>query len=751
MSSVVQASSTSPAAEPTHTNRNRPRSATVAVPVTLYSPPKDGEFHVVSVSVSVSDSLSSIAKWAAQIAPGSPPAPSPRSSSFYGSFTSRTPHRRASISANFLNLWESPSSRPHTPAPKPVSPRDLLAQGYTSFVVHLPSLDRARESEPESPSPTSKRVHPPLPLSAHHPRERTKSLSHTRSRSPRPAADEEKPKSLTRLRSFSLKGKKAAMHMLSSKSSSVAVAPPVPALPNHMSYSKSSARPPSRSSSSRAENPSSRSSKTKSTPHTRYGALLAPGGGAGALPLAQEVALSQMLDGGSLDANVRRVTARHARDTGDKHAQRSVRDDVYASGGASRRAGSKRGEESKDRRPVERRESEAGKGGGVSGVYRDPRGGLWWDEDESLELAGLLPTDVHPQASLPPAPSPLGASNAHNIHDSGKEKEKRRGLLPRLMTSSKPPPSGPIPAPPAQAHAGWVPLHSPNALAPAQADDIRRGSATSEDSPDSELDTVYAVRLRDSASFAGGFVPGYSVEKHLRRPARGIEAFEVSPLDVVPASYSGAGVENKRERRERKRPAPLTLPLPLPSPPPAHPTSTSTVSAPRTAHAQRTAPPQLATLGLDHPMHPTRAEREGRHEYFASSFAPAPVSISTSNHSPHSSSSTYTQSQAHHTTQSTKASRRGSITAGFSALGSALSATARSARRASASPTSPAYPCAQQVLGGKGGSSAHLPLSLSTSRTASAHGHGATVPAGTGKSLRSRASRSKLAGLFKRG
>ncbi|THG95435.1 hypothetical protein EW145_g7960 [Phellinidium pouzarii] len=383
-------------------------------------------------------------------------------------------------------------------------------------------------------------------------------------------------------------------------------------------------------------------------------------------------------------------------------------------------------------------------------------GGLWWDEDEEFELASLLSSDAH--TSSAPAPAPLSTSNAHNVipNVNADGKEKKRGLLPRLMTSSKPPPTGPVPPAPTQVE--WVPLHSPSARAHTQADlngegeRERRGSATSDDSRDSELDAAYAVRPRESLSFAGGFVPGYSVEKHLRRPARGIEAFSVSPLDVsgeVEASEQDVGsAEYKRERRLRKRPAPLTLPLPLPNPPASHPTSTSVSSHPSTARTQGITAPQLAPIEFANPMQPTRAEREGRHEYFASSFSPAPSdSLPTSTPG-----SARVQSQSQDLSQNSKASRRGSITSGFSALGSALSATSKSARRASVanfSSTSPS-PFAHahaNVLNGMSESSVHLP----------ANGHesvgaigGSGITSVKWKTLRSRASRSKLASLFKR-
>ncbi|EJD00019.1 uncharacterized protein FOMMEDRAFT_142507 [Fomitiporia mediterranea MF3/22] len=639
----------------------------------------------VSVSVSLSESLASISAWASQIVPGSPPsAPSPRRSSFCN--VSPKTSRRSTISATFLNFWDSPSPQPQTPAPKPVSPADLLAHGYTSIFVHLPSLRRGSDysdSPPDSPTPVRKTENAPLPLPRPQPRPRTKSLTAENKK--------EKPGTATRLRSLSFKAKK-------SKPSEVMPGfnvPPMPALPTY----KSSGRPTS-----------PRSKKPKSTPQSRYGAILGPGNGTGALPLAQEVALAQMLDGGSLDANVKRVTERHARATG-AHSKTSVRDEVYKG-------------DRKDRRPIEKRdalEREGKVGGGVTGIYRDQNGGLWWDEDESLELTGLLPSsDVQTQTHH--GQMPLGNSSVHN-----QEKEKRRGLLPRLMTSAKPPPTTSLPAPPS-----WVPLHSPSAAKPG-----RKGSASdaSTDGEDLDLDPAYAVRPRDSSTlFPAGYSMSAERERHLRRAPRGIEAFGVSPLD----SSSSSSHSGPRERRERKRPAPLTLPLPLPTP---HAPATASTATARTSSRPNTAqaPPPLPTSGVLIGG-PTREEREGRQEFFASTFAPAPYPTSARPaHTAHASP----QPQQNPQTKP-KAARRTSLSLGLSSFGiGAGSKHGRRASVASASPTSPITRIQANAYPGSYANGSQVALSKTYSRPGTAQG--------VEKVLKTKASRSRLAGLFKRG
>lgn len=254
--------------------------------------------HKISVDP---DQLSNIERWAASIAPGTPAVPSPLRSSFH----------------------ETPKSTrwPITPSPKPVSPSDLLALGYSQYIVPLPNLRTKSDSLKKRGSEgftSVPRVRP-----------RTKSF----------AIEEGTQVKPNRLRSFSFRN--PAPHVIASTE----MPPPVPPLPTS---SKRAARKP------------------KSTPQSRYGPILAPGGGAGAFSLEQEAAFAQMMGGGSQSKNVQRVVDRHAQATGLSNVRaRSAKEEVFYG--------------SKDRRPVEKREhGDPRVGGGVSGVYRDEHGLHWW-------------------------------------------------------------------------------------------------------------------------------------------------------------------------------------------------------------------------------------------------------------------------------------------------------------------------------------------------------------------------------------
>ena len=196
------------------------------------------------LSVSFTANVGRVEGWAAGITPGTPAIPSPRRSSFYG-----TPKSAR---------W------PITPSPKPVSPSDLLAQGYSQFIVPLPPLRTTSDFHEKEGSDAFSSV-PRV-------RSRTKSL-----------VAEPKP---NRLRSLSFR--KPVPH------GSTAEMPPLPSPPPHSKHA---------------------SRKAKSTPQTRYGPILAPGGGAGAFSLEQEAAFSQMMGGGSQSKNVQRVVDQHARAT----------------------------------------------------------------------------------------------------------------------------------------------------------------------------------------------------------------------------------------------------------------------------------------------------------------------------------------------------------------------------------------------------------------------------------------------------
>lgn len=581
-----------------------------------------------------SATTSAISAWAAQIVPGSPIPPTPRT-------PSKSPHsplgfgfgaRRSSYSSalrspgSFLNLLDTPSVI-YTPSPKALEHKpaaelglDFLAQGYTTVIVQLPALSPLAPRT--APASDAHKTHLPPPTPESPTRLKAK-------------------KSFTRLRSLSFK---SAKKMLSTK-----------------------ATPTSQSSSSR---PSKVKSHKSSTPHSRYAHLIAPGGGSGALPLSQEIQLSQMLDGGSLDANVRRVVERHARDTGAMPSERSKARDS-----SSR----------KDRRAIESRDPLEQVGGGVSGVYRDGRGGMWWDEDERLELVELLPETL--SASAPPP-------------------KKTLGILPRLKTK------------PAreELRPDWVDPSAPTSPVSPGTDVLRRGSATSSGSRDSDLDPSNTVRPRDSIAVGGGnFVAGYSLGMHRTQAgyAPGVlDAFAVSPLDV---SARDMGNNARPRPRARHRPAPLTLSppeLPLPAVP-VPPTATPSY---RHEKARRTAaaPPPLPAVTV--PL-----ASEGRRDFFASSFAPAPTTTT-----PTSASSSKENSGA------PKSARRGSVTFGLSSGFStfANSVTPKSARRAStASPVSPRT----FVPPPPAGSSVHLPL----------------APREKERSLKHKASRSKLTSLFR--
>lgn len=265
-----------------------------------------------------------------------------------------------------------------------------------------------------------------------------------------------------------------------------------------------------------------------------------------------------------------------------------------------------------------------------------------------MEFAGLLPGDTN---------SPLRNSTVHN-----QDKEKRRRLLPRLSTK------------PSAAHHqqpdNWVSLHSPSSPARTRKghtdDALRKNSAASVSDvsdTDPDLDPAFAIRPRDSSAFsaAPGFIQGYSLapERHLYRAPPGIEAFgEVSPLDSNHAPIQA------RRSKERRRPAPLTLPLPTPHPGPKTASSVSTARAnnPEKSHG---------SLILPAVNQPGTMEREGRDEYFASKFEPDILSSHAPSMQP----------------MAQKAARRGSLTAGFSALN--VLGT-RGSRRASIGTPSPA-------------------------------------------------------------
>lgn len=235
--------------------------------------------------------FAAIATWAAHVQPGSPASLSPRSP--------RSPRRRPSIgrgrrpsitsvratSASFLNIAPTPTTAYGTTPSLANFKADLTTVGYTSVFLQLPntpiSASIALPLRPSLSDDTKTIPVPPIP-------------SPTR-----------KPRGLNRFRSLSA---------LRSRARSKSAAPSSP--------TKMKAK----------------AAAVVQRKKAKYAAMRLP-------PLSNELALMQFADGGSMDANIKRVMEAQAK----------------ASGGM-----------------------------GVGDVYRDGQGGIWWDQDEEWEYAHLL-------------------------------------------------------------------------------------------------------------------------------------------------------------------------------------------------------------------------------------------------------------------------------------------------------------------------------------------------------------------------
>ncbi|KAF5362319.1 hypothetical protein D9756_002197 [Leucocoprinus leucothites] len=243
---------------------------------------------------------SGIAAWAALVQPGSP-APN-------------SPHRRASISSSRRpSLTRRRLSISHSRAPSgalsglihsPMSGQDididLGAFGYTSVFVHVPP------KTPSTPSHLTRTSMMKIPFTP---------TATTSSRKPSATG-----RTIKHFRSLGILRPR-------SKSTTAARAV-VPPSPSKASISGTRAR---------AELISKRKK-------VKYAHVRPPP------PIANEIALMQFADGGSVESNVRALMAAKA----------------VAAGGAS----------------------------GVGDIYRDGKGGMWLDQDEEMEYAHLLGGDV---------------------------------------------------------------------------------------------------------------------------------------------------------------------------------------------------------------------------------------------------------------------------------------------------------------------------------------------------------------------
>jgi len=178
---------------------------------------------------------------------------------------------------------------------------------------------------------------------------------------------------------------------------------------------------------------------------------------------------------------------------------------------------------------------------GVADVYRDGKGGLWWDQDEELEYAPLL-----------------GGAGA-DVEDA--DEEMQWVSFADAGASDK--------------------ENSPDVLAIAGLADVgKRGSVSSQDS---DLDPAYMMHTEqveeitsDVRKFGGGSVPGLSVlslpsrprraAKHLRKPEFMIDMAAFGPRSPVKGKFSAGAASSptrgamvKPKGKARRRPAPLKL------------------------------------------------------------------------------------------------------------------------------------------------------------------------------------------------
>lgn len=450
-----------------------------------------------------SNTYSSIASWAAHVQPGSPGSPAPRSPCSPRRRPSVTSSRRPSLtrinrrssithsrapSGSFANVIDT------TPSVKDFNV-DLTTLGYTSLFVHLPKtpstparfLQRTLASKPLTPSGDAHAFAnipiPPIPAS------------------PPP------PKTVKRFRSLSILRSRTR-----SKSTSA-----MPASPTKSIGSRA-----------KAEICAVTIAKRKKAKY----AYMRPA------PLANELALMQFADGGSMDTHVKRVMENQAR--------------AAAGYGA----------------PM----------GGVGDVFRDGKGGIWWDQDEEWEYAHLLGGETQGETA--------GDEMQWVSFDPEAEEEKQGG--------------------------------ADLAIAVLAGED-RRGSVSTQDS---DLDSKYIMQPAeeqqpddDLAAFGSALTaltrrkPGMSVlsiparprrtAKHLRKPEFMIDIAAFGPRSprspkFGPASPIVGSFTSKPKGKARRRPAPLKL-SPL-------------------------------TPGLKRPSNsPMDAERV-RRDFLDASFTPAPVS-----------------------------------------------------------------------------------------------------------------------------
>ncbi|KAH7890971.1 hypothetical protein F5I97DRAFT_2071453 [Phlebopus sp. FC_14] len=278
-----------------------------------------------------SSTLSAIATWASHVQPGSPASLSPRSprrrpSIGRGRHPSITSVRAAS--GSFLNIAPTPSTAHATTPSIRDFKADLTTVGYTSVFLQLPNtpISATVSLSVKPPSPAAGKYSPvsPVPSPTRRPRglSRFRSLSVLKSRG--------RSKSAAPLSPTKMKAKAAASNAAIVK----------------RKKAKYAMRPP---------------------------------------PLANELALMQFADGGSMNDNIKRVMEAQAKAAG---------------------------------------------GTGIADVYRDGEGGIWWDQEEEWEYAHLLAEgeegNAHGVGDLQWVTFDAGSSPSVVVGENG---EERRGSV----------------------------------------------------------------------------------------------------------------------------------------------------------------------------------------------------------------------------------------------------------------------------------------------------------------------------------
>ncbi|PPQ85963.1 hypothetical protein CVT26_012689, partial [Gymnopilus dilepis] len=496
---------------------------------------------------------SSIAAWAAHVQPGSP---APRSPHRRPSVTSTTttssrrpsitrPTRRPSISishsrapsGSFIHLIDTPTrtqTHTHTHSTPSVANFDLTGLGYTSVFVHFPKT-------PSTPSPLLRqyqqtyRAGAPVPpkAAAREPLSANPAFAHI----PIPPVPEDTPSrpakktGMKRFRSLSIlrpKGKGSKGRDTN---------PAAPASPTKTALSTKSTKSAKPSKPSTAT-PKPKTPKLKPTPsdsaasianrkRAKYAYVRPPP------PLANELAMMQFADGGSLESHAKRVMEAQAK---------------AAAGTTGLGAG-----------------AGAGVYVGVGDVYRDGKGGIWWDADEEMEYAHLLEGDMRD-----------GDVTREDWEEFGVGPDAGEPLSPFFASTQHPTTALP-PHPTTSNKENLSPTLPPT-----------RRSSSSLSTLDSDLDPTYLLPLPENADprllpiddralasrRIGG--PGMSVlslpararrrERHLCKPgflvdvrAFGCEAGAGSPERGELNSPGGAEGGSKPRGKARRRPAPLKL------------------------------------------------------------------------------------------------------------------------------------------------------------------------------------------------